>query len=280
MSYDEEEGKGRRLRETGFNSIRIIIGNLTSGLSAEHDSYIRDSLIPSALKLFEAVVSVQRRTTPIVVTETTCVTATVPENHKSDGVRDVDVLIYLTVSDPSAQDPVTGGFCEVDAAHNNAPIVGAIEINVEKFSQVTNETMLHAFIREIASILGTSEDLQQYYYNPDTGATLTSGEISSDSTIRGKTGTFIETQYVTQKAIEQFGCNEIFGVEIEKEGSVLNRGRWDERIMHADFNQLEIGDNYNQINYSAITFALLQDSGWYQINYAATMDIRFGYQRG
>ena len=64
------------------------------------------------------------------------------------------------------------------------------------------------------------------------------------------------------------------------EGPWSTNFQWDERLMHAEFMQMSIGNSYGQITYSDITFAVLYDSGWYEIEWANTMDLRFGYKRG
>ena len=67
---------------------------------------------------------------------------------------------------------------------------------------------------------------------------------------------------------------------MEMEGPWSTNFQWDERLMHAEFMQMSIGNSYGQITYSDITFAVLYDSGWYEIEWAKTMDLRFGYKRG
>ena len=52
--------------------------------------------------------------------------------------------------------------------------------------------------------------------------------------------------------------------------------------MYQDFYHMMFGyDNeYGTINYSEITFAWLYDTGWYDIDWNETQDIRFGYNKG
>ena len=73
ISKDEDDGSGRQLRETTYDSIRIVVHYVNVNLSTEKDEYLKLSLMPSAIKFFGSIVKVQRRTTPIVVTGSTCI---------------------------------------------------------------------------------------------------------------------------------------------------------------------------------------------------------------
>ena len=72
---------------------------------------------------------------------------------------------------------------------------------------------------------------------------------------------------MVEKARNQFACPTLEGVEVEGEGSWETDFQWDERLMHAEFMQMSIGNSYGTITYSEITFAVLYDSGWYEIEW-------------
>ena len=147
--------------------------------------------------------------------------------------------------------------------------MGNTEINSNYFPLLTNEASLHLIISQFAIILGCSSGLHPYYYNRDTGTTWVQSDIiaTGNEPARGKTVKRIILPTVVEKARNQFACPTLEGVEVEGEGSWETDFQWDERLMHAEFMQMSIGNSYGTITYSEITFAVLYDSGWYEIEW-------------
>ena len=122
---------------------------------------------------------------------------------------------------------------------------------------------------EMMHILGFMGVLFQTYQNPPTIIT---------KTINGVERILISTPKILEIAKKHFGCNSIEGIEIEDQGGDGSAGsHWEARIMLGDF---MISTVYPEFVISEITLALLEDSGWYKVNYYTGGLFTFGKNQG
>jgi len=92
---------------------------------------------------------------------------------------------------------------------------------------------------------------------------------------------FIITPKVIDYAKKYFNCPEITGVELENEGGYdgYTNSHWEARILLGEYMNSEINTPEQAI--SGFTLALLEDSGWYKVNYYYTGGLmRFGKNQG
>ena len=213
-SEDKPDGSGRKLRATDFDSVRIAVYYLNVSLPQDREDYLKLTIIPSAKNWFGSILKVQRRTSNIVVNTDTCINAEVPEEHKTEGIPDADVLIYVTVGGEYA---ATGGACLIDTNHYFAPLVGNTMLNSDVWTIASNETILHLIMNQFAMILGTSSALHDFYYNRDTETFWGASNIIQEGfePARGKTVNRIILPTVVEKARSQFACDSMVGVEVE-----------------------------------------------------------------
>ena len=158
------------------------------------------------------------------------------------------------------------------------PIVGIIYIYDRFISDVYNKKnrlyyteclFLHQFIH----ILGFLYELFRYYPG---GINNVISSIESD-TRSNIMRSYVITSKVIEYAKKYYGCDNVIGVELEDQDGRLN-SHWEARIL--------LGEIMNSDHYlpeqvlSEITLALLEDSGWYQINYYTGGLMRFGKNKG
>jgi len=88
----------------------------------------------------------------------------------------------------------------------------------------------------------------------------------------------IKTPKVVETAKKYFGCSTLQGVELEDNGGEGTAGsHWEARIMYSDF---MIGRTILENVLSEISLALLEDSGWYKVNYYTGGFFRYGKGKG
>ena len=83
---------------------------------------------------------------------------------------------------------------------------------------------------------------------------------------------------MVEAAKKHFNCPTLKGVELENQGgSGTDGSHWEERIMAGDF---MIGEDLDEYVISPMSLALMEDSGWYQVNYFHAGLFRFGKNQG
>ena len=154
------------------------------------------------------------------------------------------------------------------------PIVGVIyinsniDINLSNFDVYLKSLLLH----QLTHILGFYYDLFQYFPG---GLDRT---ITTQKELRTKVEKkFIKSPKVVDFAKKYFNCNELNGVELENQHN-LPWSHWEARIL--------LGEYMTSFPYtpeqviSEFTLALLEDSGWYKVNYYTGGLMRFGKNKG
>lgn len=201
--------------------------------------------------------------------------------------------------------PVIGfiNFCldNIESALNNEiNEIDTYEVLSSTQGYITKETedrILGVAVHELAHILGLSDDLFKYFRDSKTGDPLTPRpfdtrevscvdgskrqlQMASTKTIEQRIGTNnngefvyfdLVTPSVTAMARNQFGCQELKGARLENQPT--NRksctgAHWDERLFYTELLSPVISAVESSL-LSPLTIALMEDTGWYQVNYTS-----------
>ena len=272
-------------RETGWSSIRIKVEFLSIDISADLRDYIENQVIEASISWYSKVLNVRRLTTKLMVPETamtSCVPSisdswAIPNSYQTTGV-DADYIFFVGVISDSSSDYV--GFaspCVLDPV-TNQPVIGYFVLNVVEEWEMSYEDYLSTTIHEMFHALGFSPGLFSYFLNSN-GELYGATELMFDDVERDVDVTKIRSPNVLLHARSAFNCDTLDGVELESSGGTGTVGsHWDKRIMNDDF--MVADASVNDIVYSDISLALLEDSGWYGINYPYTTPIEWGYKSG
>ena len=180
---------------------------------------------------------------------------------------DTDNIIsngIIASADPIKLDPET-----------NRPLVAIITLTKE--TNIYSKKRIHEYLRliflhELFHALGFSKSLFNYYPQGIKG-------IYTTEIIRNVNRTIIITPKVVEMAKKYYNCSNLKGVELEDQGGKgLSISHWDQRILLGDL----MGGLFYQeeMAISEITLALLEDSGWYKVNYYTGGLMRFGKNKG
>jgi hypothetical protein len=89
---------------------------------------------------------------------------------------------------------------------------------------------------------------------------------------------FLKTPKVVQTARKHFSCDSLDAVELEHFGGLGSAfSHWSKRILNTEF---MIADSYGENFISNFTLALLEDSGWYKVDYSKAEVMPWGRERG
>lgn len=181
-----------------------------------------------------------------------------------------DLIVVPVVSDELPESTVAAaGPCMF--LHNNRPGLGIMYLGrgYDFSNPLALKYVKTVIAHEMMHILGFIGELFEAYPNPPKIIT---------KTINGVVRTLISTPKILEIAKRHFGCNSIEGIEIENQGGEGSAGsHWEARTMLGDF---MISNVYPEFAISEITLALLEDSGWYKVNYYTGGLFTFGKDQG
>ena len=154
------------------------------------------------------------------------------------------------------------------------PIVGVIYLNSNIDLNLENVDIYlkYIFLHELTHILGFHYDLFQYFPGGLQNTIKTKKEKRTN-----KEKKFITTPKVVNFAKKYYNCNQIDGVELEDQHDIP-WSHWEARILLGEY--MTSSPYTPEQVVSEFTLALLEDSGWYQVNYFTGGLMRFGKNRG
>jgi len=274
-----EEGEGRKLASS-YKNLRMY-GHYDTLNSAPSDyrNYFKNSLGPAVLDYFQGAIKVKYPVTGLLkVTSSKVCSLTTPSVLKN-GVSADYFIFFDSTSDTSGSWVAESYSCFL-ASGTKRPLVAKTLLNRALFKNPGSNVLLHEkniylMLHEMTHTLGFSSSLYKYYLT-DSGKVRT-GHILSKSTALG-TAKVINVPAVTDRVRKFFGCSTIAGVYMENTGSSATAGSHFERRMYP-FEAMTSGLIYQQ-SFSEFSLAMLESTGWYEIDYSYADPYWFGQGEG
>ena len=264
-------------RSISLAPIRLVFYQSSFDLgSPTLNSNFNNVLIPLVNNFFTQALSVYSVQGNLKISQNLCTsTISIPTSHQTLGLPNADLIIYLITDNTSGQAyTALGDACVLDNNLNN-PIAGYIQINAQNFNSYTQDVQYSIILHEMTHLLGFSQSLSAFWKN-NNGVSYAPNESFLNTTIRGVSTNLVITPHVMEKTREAFGCNSVTGMELDNPGPTGGY-HWKMRIM---FNDIMVPSPVNNFIYSSITLALLQDTGWYNVNYNIGQVPLFGNNAG
>ncbi|KAK7199313.1 major surface protease gp63 [Novymonas esmeraldas] len=225
-------------------------------------------LIPSAVRLHEERLTVQRERGNIVVDrlidqDPECRHFSIPASHMEEGVANADFLLYVAAGPTVGTTAAWASTCQFFA--NGRPSVGVANVS-PKFI-INHQQAMRVIAHEILHALGFSFHVFK-----------SKGMVAYVELLRGKSNVpVIVSPLVAAKARVHFGCKEQTFLELEDmAGKGTAMSHWKHRSMKDD---LMVSSNGAGI-YSAITIAAMEDTGFYKGNYSMAEPMMYGRNAG
>jgi Leishmanolysin len=239
---------------------------------------------------------------------------TVPNEHKTDGVADTDLILYVSgsKSDRFCPDRTLAVAVPCNFDQYDRPIAGAVNVCLDNIELQSDGTALpnvvgdyvDVTIHEVAHVLGHSSNSYRFFWDPDTGTPRTPRPFESKTTtcVNGEskslivpdenTMVFVSDDYgrryasiVTPKvksiAQNQFDCPTLEGGRLENQPTRADSctgDHWDERLFYPEALSGVISPTTNIL--SSLTLALFEDTGWYRANYTGSRMSPWGLGAG
>jgi len=243
-------------------------------------TYISEILMPPVKTFFEAALKVIPRTGRIIVPSAMCEgLVTIPLMAQVFGYEG-DIVIFVAVkNEPSASYLAKAIACGVDT-QTKRPTIGTIIFNSAYISldlkDITIEADLSTSLHEITHILGFSKTLYSLYRNPDTLEALT-GHVFN-KTVNGVPTMVLNVPPLTKRLRAHFNCPTLEGAYLENEGGPGSFGAHFERRVF--FNEFMTASDMKDARFSEFTLALLEGTGWYQVDYSMAEPMTYGKNQG
>ena len=163
------------------------------------------------------------------------------------------------------------------AKNTYRPLLGKIQISFDLYindmQEHLEQYLKYVFLHELIHAFGFLKDAFQYFPGGEAAS------IFKEKGVAGIERTYVKTEKVLNFAKKYFGCDSIKGVELENQGLGGSKdNHWDSRILLGELMTSEQYEDEGAL--SEFTLALLEDSGWYQVNYYSGGLMRFGKNEG
>ncbi|XP_026563872.1 leishmanolysin-like peptidase isoform X1 [Pseudonaja textilis] len=234
---------------------------------------------------------------------------TVGEADK-EGIRDADFILYVSAltTERCGQENIIAyaAYCQLEADMDR-PIAGYANLCPNMISTQPQEFigMLSTVKHEIIHALGFSAGLFAFYHDDD-GNPLTARYANglplfneslgvyqwSDKVIRKAVRLWdvrdnnilphnvflLVTPKVVEEARKHFDCPNLEGMELENQGGIgTELNHWEKRLLE---NEAMTGSQTQNRVFSRITLALMEDTGWYKVNYSMAEKLEWGRGKG
>ncbi|KAK7199525.1 major surface protease gp63 [Novymonas esmeraldas] len=246
----------------------IVICKPDDVLTDTKKQRLLEFLIPSAVRLHEERLSVQRERGNIVVDrlidqDPECRHFSIPDLHMKEGVADADFVLYVAAGPTVGTMMAWALTCQYFA--NGRPSVGVANVSPKYIT--TDQQRIRVIAHEILHALGFNSPV---FWEQ--------GMVGYVDSLRGKSDVpVIMSPLVVAQARAHFGCEEQTFLELEDMGGDGTKlSHWKRRSMKDD---LMAAANTAGI-YSAITIAAMEDMGFYKGNYAMAEPMMYGRNAG
>jgi leishmanolysin len=137
---------------------------------------------------------------------------------------------------------------------------------------------LSTTLHEITHVLGFSAYLFNFFVD-ENGNKLGYHNIVKETPRRGLDGTVVlMLPSVTRIAREHYNCTDIEGQELENRGDLGSRGsHWEQIVLK---NEMLTAISTPDRVYSQFTLAVLEGTGWYEVNYEQAQNLYWGKNKG
>ncbi|XP_065920451.1 leishmanolysin-like peptidase isoform X2 [Dysidea avara] len=191
-----------------------------------------------------------------------------------DGV-DADFIYYISVVNDAACNAGTLAYaagCTFDVV-NNRPLTGYTNICPQSLQSDNMQNIFLLILHETLHALGFSS--KDFGYFIDENGNRYDG--STTLTINGADVLAINSSKVLSYARDYFSCPNLQGVLLENEGgSGSVNSHWEVRVI--SFEVMTASSAESEASYRSIsnfTLLLLEDSGWYKVDYAVAESLHY-----
>jgi leishmanolysin len=164
-----------------------------------------------------------------------------------------DLVIYAHFMPLVGSVAAFAGPCATDST--GRPIAGFMNFSPKSMQTNQYSDNIHLFMHELTHVLGFTGGFLSRF------PSMTATRVKAD----GRTVREVVSPTVKQKVREHFGCPTATGAEMEDWDSPSIPNHWEKSVFFSEYMTGILDENFQPV--SPITLALLQDLGFYKVNF-------------
>jgi leishmanolysin len=268
---ENHAGDGRMLA-TAYGGLRLYVDYSKASVVSTELAYMK-KLVTAAANFFFKTLSVPQLSVLKIPEsqESMCGGLTIPSAYRTTGVQ-ADMVFFVTAENSYTGFLAWSRACKL-LSSTGRPVVGQINFNTNSLkpnggdSAFTSDLM--TVVHEMTHALGFSDSLFDNFINPvKVGKT----------TLGGNTYSYLSVEPLNSKLKAYFGCSSLPGAILENQGGSGSAGsHWERRIFG---NEYMTASQINDQRVSSLTLALLESTGWYQVDYSMADTFSYGQGEG
>ena len=275
--------EGRQLEEKeNWHEIKIKVdySNIIN-VSQKIIDFIKKTIIPTVINRLKSIIKVKGNSTILGFSK--CDEIKVPESY-SKTITNTDLIIFIKFTDELTNSLASSINCQKEKL-TNRPTVGIIKINKNnlkpkaKFISQMTSIITHEIIHIIALILYLFESFtnknKKIIKQKNTNKNK---KIIIKEKKNGKQIYKLTTPKLVQTAKSHFNCATITGVYLENNGTKGSTGSHFEKLHYG--NEIMVSISTGLPSLSKLTLSLLEDTGWYRVNYLLADELTWGKDKG
>lgn len=266
----------RLLADDSWHTINILFDtSMITGASDKQKTFIINAALPLVKANFESFLSVKGPGTIPPFTSTLCEDdLTIPSSYQNNSTN-ADLIIFVKTYSENSSTLAAAQYCKYESTYTR-PVIGLMVINLNKIriSAESLQSFVLMLMHETLHVLVYYPDHYDNFYGTK-NVYVTEQKTST-------TGTKTVYKFITSKMLTaartQFNCQSLSGVYLEDDGGSgsagahLEKRQYGKELMTSTLTGFEV--------LSDVTLALMEDSGWYQVDHTKAQFLAFGYKEG
>jgi len=260
-------GEGRMLASS-YGGLRIYVDYSKVNAGSSTLAYIKKIMTAAVNFWFKTLQVPQLSVLRIPESqEAMCGGLSIPSQYRSTGVA-ADMVFFVTTESSYTNFLAWSRACK-QLSSNGRPVVAQVNFNTNSMTGANYQSDMMTVLHEMTHALGFSDSLFGSFANPARVGRTTLG---------GNTYNYLSVEPLNSKLKSYFGCSSIPGAILENQGGSGSAGcHWERRIFA---NEYMTASQINDQRISELTLALLQSTGWYQVDYSMADTFYFGKGEG
>jgi hypothetical protein len=260
-------GDGRMLA-AAYGGLRLYVDYSHASVTASTLAYLKQIMSAAVNYWFKTLQVPQLSVLKIPESqESMCGGLTVPAAYRTNGVN-ADMVFFVTVENSYTNFLAWSRACK-QLSGTGRPVVGQVNFNLNSMKNDNFNSDLMVVLHEMTHALGFSDSLFSSFVNP---------ARVGQTNLGGYTYNYLSVEPLNTKLKNFFGCSSIPGAILENQGGSGSAGsHWERRIFG---NEYMTASQINDQRISELTLALLESTGWYQVDYSMADTFYYGYGEG
>jgi leishmanolysin len=280
LSYEHspDENTARALQASQYPKIRMLFDfTYTKQYSQNVQTYVSKTIFGTIKRRLERFIRVKEYKPIASFNTTACDTITIPNIYRNNQTE-ADLLVFVIIYESNDEVTAFSKICAFDKT-SQRPIIGALSINYRnlKWGRDQIDPTVSTVLHEMMHLLIISPMNYGRYPNYP-NSTAIDYEMFQSVNATSTKRVVLATDGLANYVRDYFNCPTLLGAPLEDEGNSGSANSHWEKLAFG--NELMTSQKVSSPALSMFTFYLMNDSGWYIVDFADADDITWGKYQG